>query len=199
MRILALETNLDKIKQRFLSEGEKEVLTTYYHGASFLFASIREFFYTVGLFVVGLVAWYMDAPMGYVVTMLFVIWFLFVFFTLLKAYVDWWFDFIMVTTDKIVLIDQTSIIRQKIKPIHLENIGGVSAQTQFVDLFRFGIVEIHLKEGEGGGAICLRFVPNAKEVAGKITEVVTQFQRNMMRSGSHAAAAGVQAAAQVSS
>ena len=75
MRILALETDIEKIKKRFLCEGEKEVLTTHYHGASFLFASIREFFFTMLLFGIGVAAWFMNAPMGYTVAMLFVVWF----------------------------------------------------------------------------------------------------------------------------
>ncbi len=177
MRILALETDIEKIKKRFLCEGESEVLTTHYHGASFLFASIREFFFTMFLFGIGVAAWFMNAPMGYTVAMLFVVWFVFVFVSLIKAYIDWCFDFIFVTSEKVILVDQTSIIRHKIKPINLENIGGVTAQTQFGDIFRFGIVEIHLKEGEGGETIALRFVPDAREVAAKISEVVTHYQR----------------------
>lgn len=177
MRILALETDINKIKHRFLCEGENEVLTTRYHGASFLFASIREFLFTMLLFGIGIAAWYMSAPMGYTVAMLFVVWFIFVFVSLIKAYIDWCFDFIFVTTEKVILVDQTSIIRHKIKPINLENIGGVTAQTQFGDVFRFGIVEIHLKEGEGGETLILRYVPDAREVAAKISEVVTHYQR----------------------
>lgn len=177
MRILALETDIGKIKKRFLYEGEEEVLTTHYHGASFLFASIREFFFTILLFGIGVAAWFMNAPMGYTVTMLFVVWFMFVFISLVKAFIDWLFDFIFVTSEKVILVDQTSVIRHKIKPINLENIGGVTAQTQFGDVFRFGIVEINLKEGEGGKTIILRYVPDAREVASKISEVVTKYQR----------------------
>lgn len=177
MRILALETNIGKIKKRYLTEGETEVLTTHYHGASFLFATIREFLYTVTIFAIGVVAWFMNAPMGFVVPALAIIWFFFIFFTIVKAYIDWLFDFIFVTTDKVVLVDQTSFIRQNIKPINMENIGGVSSQTQFMDLFRFGIIDIDLKEGEGGGTLRLKYVTNAREVAAKISEVVTRYQR----------------------
>ena len=184
MRILALETDINKIKAQFLCEGEEEVLMTYYHGASFFFASIQEIFMTGTLFGVGVGAWYIGAPMGLTIGILFAIWFFFVFFSILKAWIDWNFDFIFVTTDKVVIVDQTSIIRQKVNPIHIENVGSVTSETQFGDILRFGIVQINLKEGEGGDKIILKYVPNAKEVASKISDVVTRYQRRAIPSGS---------------
>ena len=178
MRILALETNVDRIKRRFMSEGEEEIITTYYHGASFFFASLREFMYTMILFGIGVAAWYMRAPMEFVVPALSIIWFVFVFFTIFKAFVDWRFDFIFVTTDRIVLMDQTSLIRQRIMPIHNENIASIISETQFWDLFRFGRIVISLKEGGGKEKIVLNYVPDAKDVAARISEVVTQYQRH---------------------
>lgn len=177
MRILALETNIEEIKRRLKSEGEQELLTTHYHGASFFFASIREFFYTILLFFIGVVAWYLHAPMEYVVSMLAAMWFFFVFFTLLKAFIDWQFDFIILTTDRLILVDQTSVIKSKVTPIHHENIASVSSETQFWDIFQFGKIVINLKEGEGGSRHVLRYVPNAEEVAAKISDMVTQYQR----------------------
>jgi hypothetical protein len=181
MRFLALETDLEKIKCRFICEGEEqEVLMTRYHGLSFLFAALREFIMTIILFAVGIGAWWLQAPMGYTVSILFSIWFFFVFFNLLKAWIDWRFDFLFVTTDKVVIVDQTSIIRQKVNPIHLENIGSVTSETQFGDMFNCGIVQINLKEGEGGYKVVLRYVPNAKEVASQVSDVVTRYQRKVV-------------------
>lgn len=178
MRFLALETDIEKIKSRFLCEGEEqEILMTRYHGLSFLFASFREFIMTILIFGVGIIAWWLEAPMVYAVGILFTVWFIFVFYNLLKAWIDWRFDFLFVTTDKVVIVDQTSIIRQKINPIHIENIGSVTSETQFADIFNCGTVEINLKEGEGGDKIILRFVPNAKEVASKISDVVMRYQK----------------------
>lgn len=190
MRILALETNIDKIKRRFLSEGEEEILTAYYHGASFFFASLRELLYTMILFGIGVVAWYMRAPMEFVVPTLSIIWVVFVFFTIFKAFIDWRFDFIFVTTDRMVLTDQTSLIRQRIMPIHLENIASVTTETQFWDIFRFGRIVISLKEGGGKERIILNYVPNAKGVAGRVSEVVTHYQR---RAVAQAAKVGMRA------
>lgn len=178
MRFLALETNIEKIKNRFVCKGEEdEILMTRYHGLSFLFASFRELFMTLLLFGVGVLAWWLQAPMTYAVSLLFGIWLVFVFYNLLKAWIDWRFDFLLVTTDKVIVVDQTSIIRCKVKPIHIENIGSVTSETQFADIFNCGIVQIDLKEGEGGDTISLRYVPNAKEVSTKISDVVMRYQK----------------------
>lgn len=177
MRIFALETDTEKLKKRFLSEGETEVLMTYYHGLSFFFASLREIGTTVLLIAIGIGLVWWGAPAGWTVGILLLLWFFFVFFNLLKAYIDWAYDFILVTTDKIIFVDQTSIIRQEIKPLNLENVGGVSVKTQYWNIFPFGIVSVHLKEGLGGDRIIKKFVPRAQEVAAKISEIVTRYQR----------------------
>ncbi|MDD5623589.1 MAG: hypothetical protein PHI23_02685 [Candidatus Peribacteraceae bacterium] len=177
MRIFALETDVEKLKAKFVAEGEKEVLMTYYHGLSFFFASIREMILTIILVVVGAVAVLLGAPIGWVVGILFLLWFLFVFFNLMKAYIDWAYDFILVTTDKIIFVDQSSFFRQEIKPLHIENVGGVSTRTQFWNIFPFGMLRIHLKEGLGGDQITKKYVPRAQEVAARISEVVTRYQR----------------------
>jgi len=177
MRILALETDAEKIKKQCLSEGEEVVLMTYYHALSFLFATLREIFITVTFFLIGVGLWYIDAPMVWVTGILFTLWFFFIFFNLMKAWIDWRYDFILVTTDKLVLVDQTSLIRQKINPIHLENIGSIASETQYWNLFGFGKVIVNLKEGEGGQFLRLSFVPNADQVASKISQTVTYYQR----------------------
>lgn len=186
MKILALETDTQKLKQQFISDGENEVLMTYYHALSFLFAIIKDIFVTITLFVTGVIAWQFSLPMGWVVGFLFIVWFLFVFFNVLKSWIDWRYDFILVTTDKLVLVDQTSIIRQKVNPIHLENIGSVSAETMYWDIFGFGKIVVALKEGEGGQNITLKFVPNAGQVAAKISQTVTYYQRYVDGSGTAA-------------
>ncbi len=177
MRILALETDAEKIKQQCLSEGETVVLMTYYHALSFFFASLREILFTIVIFAVGIALSFTGAPLLWVLGGLSAVWFFFIFFNILKAYIDWRYDFILVTTDKLVLVDQTSIIHQKVNPIHLENIGSIASETQYMNLFGFGKIVINLKEGEGGQAIVLDFVPNASEVAAKISKTVTYYQR----------------------
>jgi len=154
---------------------------TYYHGLSFMFAIVREIFLTVALFGAGITAWAFNLPMVWVTGILMGLWFVFVFFNIIKAYIDWYYDFILVTTDKVILVDQTSIFKQEVMPIHIENIGGVSVFTQFWSIFPFGGICIHLKEGRGGEDISKKYVPRAQEVAGKISDVITCYQRHQYK------------------
>lgn len=178
MRFFALETDKDKIVDRFCHPGEEVVLLTYYHGLSFFFSSVREIFLTIVLFGIGIGTWIFGAPMIWVVPALALIWATFIFFGMVKAYIDWAYDFVFVTTDKVVFVDQTSIFKQEIMPIHMENIGGISTFTQFWNVFPFGGICIHLKEGRGGEDITKYYVPRADVVAGKISDMVTRYQRH---------------------
>ncbi len=177
MRIFALETDIEQIKNRFCHEGETIVLMTYYHGLSFLFAILREIAITIILMTAAIVSLVYDFPMIWVLPVLLITWLIFVFFNVLKAYIDWTYDFLIITTDKVILVDQTSIVKQEIMPIHLENIGGISTFTQYMDIFPFGGICIHLKEGKGREDITLKYVPHSKEVSAKISDVVTTYQR----------------------
>lgn len=156
-------------------------MTIFYHGAVFFFVSIREFFYTLLLFGIGVLAWVMEAPMEYVVMMLTATWFVFVFLAIVRAFIDWCYDFILVTTDRVILVDQTTIFRTRIMPMHHENIASVSSETQFWNIFPFGKITIALKEG-GGEHITLRFIPDAANVAAHVSEVITRYQRMEKRS-----------------
>ena len=177
MRFFALQTDKDKIIQDFCSKDESVVYTTYYHGLSFFFAIFREVLITIVFFAVAIVGAIFGWPMVWLLSILALLWFVLVFFNVLKAYIDWCYDIIIITTDKIILIDQTSFFKQEIKPITLENIGSVTTRTQFWNLLQFGMIIIDLKEGEGGRNIILRYVPLAEEVAAKLTDSVTEFQR----------------------
>lgn len=178
MRLFALDTNAtQKICQRYCIEGEAEILLTRYHWMSFFLRSVREFLITLILLGVVYVAWTYEWPLTEIIGSVVALWVVFVLFKVLKAFIDWRFDFILVTTDKIVLVDQTSIFSREEKPIHLENVGGIAAETQCWDIFPFGKITIHLKEGLGGDAVTTYFVPHAQEVAATIVDAVTKYQR----------------------
>jgi len=177
MRIFALETDVEKIIKRFCNENECVVLVTPYHILSFFFASLREFILSIVLAAAGVFAWWMEWPMLPVLGILLFVWVVFVFFNLLKASVDWFYDCIVVTHEKVILIDQTSVFKQEVNPIYVDNIGAISTETQFWNIFPFGTVKIHLKEGVSGNTLTLRYVPKAQEVASAISSVITAYQR----------------------
>src|SRR3989338_4641078 len=109
MHILALNTDIDGIKRRFLSAGEQEVLTAYRHGFFFFLSIFLQLIITVGILAAGfaLTSWevFPISP-GTTTSILFMLWLILAFPTILKTFLDWKFDFIFVTTDKVVLMDQ---------------------------------------------------------------------------------------------
>lgn len=179
MHIFALETDRSKILDRFCHEGECVIRMTYFHGMRFFLAILKEVGITAALLGIVATGAYFSWNMWWTSGIVGALWVGLAFFPMLKSYIDWYYDYIILTTDKVVLVDQTSLFKQEIKPIHIENIGSVATETQFLNLFNFGRIIINLKEGEGGQKIIKTYVPNAKEFAGLISDVVTKYQRGV--------------------
>lgn len=184
MHIFALDTDIEGVKRRFLSANEREILTTYRHGFFFFLQIILQLVLTIGLVAAGvalntwdILPW--DIPSWWIVGVLVLLWIILAFPTILKAFLDWKFDFIFVTTDKVVLVDQSSIFHHRITPMNLENFASVTAASQFWNLFPFGSLHFQLKEGIGED-ITMKYIPNADEVAAKIADTVTLYQRRFM-------------------
>lgn len=177
MRIFALETDLQKIKSRFLTSGEHEIFMVHPHVMSFLWHIVWEIFMTIVL-IAGCSYFLAQGilSVGMTIGIFIMGWFLFVFFGLVEAYIDWKYDFLFLTTDKLIIVDQMSLFRKSITPINLENLGDVVAQTQWLNLFSFGIIHFALKEGSGP-EIKLSFMPNAERLVAKIVEQITLYQR----------------------
>lgn len=185
MRLFALDTNIDGVKRRFLSANEQEVLTVFRHGFSFFLQIIFQIILTVGLIAIGVALSVWDIlpstiPPMWIIGILGLLWLFLAFPTILRAFLDWKFDFIFVTTDKVVLLEQSSLFHHRITPMHLENFASVTASSQFWNLFPFGTLHFQLKEGVGKD-IQMQYIPYAGEVAAKISDTVTQYQRRFMQ------------------
>lgn len=176
MHIFALETDVEKLKRQFLSAEEQEVRTVFHHPLQFVLKALRQLLITVALVALGVLLVSFGLPAWPVIWAMLAAWFLVVFFPLLRAYIDWKYDFILLTTDKVVVVDQSSLFHRKVTPMNLENFASVSAETQFLNIFPFGILHGSLKEGTGV-ELRLRYIPHAAEVAALISDTVTQFQR----------------------
>ena len=180
MRILALETNIGKSKAQFINDTEQEVITIPKHVCQF-FAAIVPTVLLLGLFLVLMVslAYAGVTPdillpitaIGAGIAVLFMI----------IAYAGWRFDFILLTTDKMVIVD-ASFLRQTVVPLNLEHVSGVTGQTRWADIFRFGTLLLQFDE-PGRGVLELHFIPHVTVVAARITDVITDFQRRKMRVG----------------
>ncbi len=177
MRILALQTDPNKLKAGFMSADERELTTAHFHWFKFFGPFMWTGFFTLGVIALGVwLPMQFEFSVGIVEPILFLFWIIVVFPTLLRAYIDWKYDFIVITTDKVVIVDQSSIFRQRITPINLENVSGVSTETQFWNLFRFGTLHLDLTES-AGAEHTLRYVKHAHAVATAVTEALTIFQR----------------------
>ncbi|MDD4319586.1 MAG: hypothetical protein PHW10_04670 [Candidatus Peribacteraceae bacterium] len=176
MRIFALETNTEKFKRNFLAEGEREVLTVRYHGVRFFLSAAWMGVFSLILATIAVGIWYAGVPGWIVAVIASLLWLALVFPRLLTAYIDWRYDFAFVTTDKVVIVDQSSVFHLRITPINLENFASVSTETQFFNLFPFGKLRFHLKSGLGED-LALPYIANADGVAAQIANVVTEYQR----------------------
>lgn len=176
MRFLALETDSKKIIRRYCSPEEIVLHVTHFHGMLFTIKTLKNLFITLPVIAIIAAALYFGSPVGITLAVGAVA-LLFSTFPILKAWIDWQYDYIIITSDKIVLVDQSSIVRQHIKPINYENIGSVSLETQWFNMFNFGIIHLDLKEGEGGGTITKDFVPYPQKIGEVLSAAVTNFQR----------------------
>lgn len=177
MQIFALETDVSKTKNRFLAQGESEIFLARRHVMAFIVQILWEIVVTIFLFAgfTYLVSFGIVSPLFATVGFL-VGWFGFVFFGLIRGYLDWRYDFLFLTTDRLVVMDQTSIFRKTITPINLENLGDVVAETQWLNLFGFGIIRFSLKEGSSP-EIKMKFMPKADTLVSMISEQITLYQR----------------------
>ncbi len=180
MRIFALETDLRKIEAKFLSPGEEHIITAFYHWFTFFLAVLKHLAITTVIIALVVVITLAGAPWEWVTLIALALWLILVPYPLLKRYIDWKFDFLFMTTDKVIIVDQSSIFKQKITQMNLENFASVTSETQFWNIFPFGKVHFHLKEGVGK-EMKLKYIPEAADVADKIADAVTALQRR--RSG----------------
>ncbi len=176
MRIFALETDIGKLKKRFLSEGEREIRTVFFHGFRFFLRLLGHTLWTSIFLAFVLFMSSTGLPLLWLLIAAGTPWIFFIATSLLKAYLDWRYDFLLITTDKVIIVDQSSIFHQKVTPMNLENFASVTAETQFWNLFPFGILSFNLKEGVGNG-VRLRYIPHVHEVVSVISDAITTFQR----------------------
>ena len=176
MKIFALETDASAIHTRSLSQGERELMTVYHHAFLFLIKLVKSIFWTVLLVSLSIALLVTGVPQEGVLGPAAIVWLLFIFAPLFVSYIDWQYDFVIVTTDKVIIVDQSFIFRQRVIEMNLDNFASVTADTQFWDLFPFGVVRFDLKEGVGD-QIVLRYVPSARTVAKVIADAVTAYER----------------------
>src|SRR3989344_2102928 len=156
MRLFALQTDKNQVVERFCHGGESIVRLTHYHWMMFAVGIIQEILVTIGLGILAGMAVFLGMPWGYAAGAFVVTWFAFCFFGILKAYLDWCYDFILITTDIVILVLDLK-----------EGEGGGTITKRFVPHARdvAGAISDALTRYQRGGAT------NARERAGAQAEV----------------------------
>ena len=176
MRILALQTDVGEIKKKFLVEGEEEFVTTSHHPCIFFITlagtTILAIIFT-GLLALGF-DFVADASLRLGMVAIFGVGILYCCYHNSMAYINWRFNFLIVTAEKIIIVDQHSLIRQRVTPIHLDNIASTRFELQFFGILRCGIVYIRLREGIGGDTreIAQSYIPKPDVVTGAIEKAM---------------------------
>ncbi len=179
MRIFALETDDEKLKQSFLTTNEEIVLSVRFHSMLFGLRLLKYLFYTACFAALGYLLWVMGTNVAIAAGGMILLWLGLIFLPLLTAFIDWKYDTLILTTEKIVVINQTSLFRREIRQMNLENVAAVEAETQWIGLFRFGRLRFDLKEGTGE-RLALNFIPQADRICSLISDVLIEYQRRMM-------------------
>lgn len=184
MQIFALETNVDRLKQKLFSPEEREVFTVRRHGILFVLRSIWYGFLTL---VLGAITTYvitlgfLDPAMITIVIVL--VWFFVIFIPWVRSFIDWRYDFIFLTTEKLVIVDQTSVIRRVITSLSLDSIAQVNSHSQWLNLFGFGKLEIAQREGQSEN-FHLPYLPDVERIATLISDQIATFELRQSSSAS---------------
>ncbi|MDD5056172.1 MAG: hypothetical protein PHZ00_07980 [Candidatus Peribacteraceae bacterium] len=176
MQLFALQTDIDRLKARFLVAGEQEVFTIHRHVISFFLHLLRPLLATVVLIAVGVGLRIWEMLSLWPVIVLLIVWLLTAARWVFNAYIDWKYDFLFLTTKKLVVVDQKSIIRNAVNSMNLEEISSVVAETQWLNLFGFGRLHITTRRGEGEEDIIISFIPHPDVLAGAIMNQISQYQ-----------------------
>lgn len=180
MRLLALQTDLGLLKKQLIPEGENEIMTVSKHPVVFVFdAVITTIIAAVLLFVLGWMAVEWNTTMGTAVTGgLFLLAACVYVYRIFSAYVTWRFNYVIITSEKVVIVDQSSW-RQNMDSIHLNSIVSVQVQSQFFGLLRCGIIQIRVGEIVSGQmrAAVLTYTPNPDTVVSAIEHAMALKQR----------------------
>lgn len=169
MRIFALETDVAKIKQSFMVEGEQELLTVHHHWICFFTFASRGLIVLFLLFITSGVAM-MEIVPPIVPSIIGLILGVVLFFIFINAIIQWRYNFLIVTTEKLVVVTQISLFHQAVKPTSYENVASSRSESQFFGLVRAGVLFINLKQRLQGSSqeLILRHMPRPEEITSVI-------------------------------
>lgn len=194
MKLFALEANIRALKRRFIAEGEEELLSTTRHS----FAFFLPLFWIVPAAGAALVAWGAGVAAGLDLVVLTGVLYAVLaglFFAAVHAFIEWRYNVVVVTTEKIVVVDHRFLFSQSIRPIPLENIATTHAGSQYLGIGNCGYVTLHLTEMAQGQTAKIRLdrLPKPDVIVGIIENARTlKSQRSPADKGTAAQAGKVE-------
>lgn len=176
MQFFALQTDIDRLKKRFLVPEEREIFMVHRHSISFFLHLLRPLLTTIVLIAVAVALSMWEILSLWPVVVLLIVWFLTAARWIFNAFIDWKYDFLILTTKKLVIVDQKSIIGNVVNSMNLEEISSVVAETQWLNLFGFGRLHVTTRRGEGEEDIIISFIPHPDVLAGSIMSQIGNYQ-----------------------
>lgn len=185
MRFFALQMDIGQLKEQFILQDEKEILVTTRHGLIFFVSLLKGTAIVLLLWLALAVAFVFagSAILRLIIGVLTVIGAVFELYIILNAYIDWRFNILIVTNQKLVIIDHTSLFYQNVTPIHMNSLNNVTCESQFFGIWRCGILHINLRQTVGEGAsreIFLPYLPRPDVVASAIEQSMS-IEKNKAR------------------
>ena len=176
MRIFALETDLDTLTRNLVADETRVIRRVHHHGLVFILKLCKSVIISAIVATLSFAAVWVGLPVTPIVGVAAIMVFFFAVFPLLTAFIDWNYDILILTPEKIVIVDQSSIFRRHIRQMSLENVASANAETQFWNILPFGRLCFDLKEGVGE-RLCLAYIPHADDVATCIGDALAKFER----------------------
>jgi hypothetical protein len=170
MRIFALETDTQKLIQSFLSPGETVVLFLRFSAFLFILKTIVFLFLTAVFVAIGYALSSVGLPPLWVWAALAVLWLVTVFYPWLCAFIDWRYDFILLTSKELVFVDQSFIFHASVRQLTLDSVVSVTAESQYAHLFGFGQLRFDIDGSETD--LAYGYVPKAELVANVISDAL---------------------------
>lgn len=183
MRLFALRTDIGRLKKEFITEGEREILTTTMHFLAFVIPFLRATAFAAVVIPVGLLAAWQGGlllPIGVTVV---IGWALVYASMIFNAFVRWKYNVIFVTSEKVVFVRHKSVFSERIDPTHLENIASTAVRSQFMGLVRCGTVLLNLKEREAATTrhVVMQYVPVPGRVAAAIENAIVLMKKRRLQ------------------
>lgn len=175
MRIFALETDIEKLKKRYLAPGEEELLTVHLHFLAFLIPFFRWLLVVIPLGAVGIfLLFQLGTTWSLIGLGILIIDALILLVAIANGLARWLFTVVFVTTEKVVFIRHKSIFYQDIDPNHLENISSTEVKSQLLGIFNCGKLYLFLRERIEATTKKVRipYVPRVNDVAAVVENAI---------------------------